>query len=305
MSMLNNINVLLNSNTYKPKTKTELRPGTEEFKMTDIASIDLSRFKYALQHFSQCGEVFIRSSNLNKQIIIQDPKQYHRNPLGGLNYHQYYIDYSPLWKNYPRRYNSLMFLAYNMHDHSSYPTENYYGKYTYYVFPENDSKIGVSPTADFIYSFNENAEMEDLYDLNANIRRMYIEIMGEDLKNPESYEDWSNKLDTMTERFNAIEKSNGPQEFRSIWTLAACLNIDSDKFIKSILRPGLLKDMLEGFTSPGNNGFYYMLCNEDDLDGGFDLRKECWTDGTCLLIRSVVFDQLDKHGNIFEIIRQL
>lgn len=153
--IIDNINQLLSS-AVKP-----LRPGTSAYKMTNIDSIDLSRYKFALQRMSQSGDVFIRSSNINKQIMIQDPKQYHRETLDvhKLHYHEFYIDNNPLWThgNFPKRYNSLMFLSYNMQNYGGkFPTETEFGKYTYLVFPENNCRIAVSPTADFIDSFTQS-----------------------------------------------------------------------------------------------------------------------------------------------------
>ena len=136
----------------------QLRPGTVVYKEKDINSIDFSRYKFAIEKTIRTGIPFIRNSNIEKDIIIQDPKQYHRKTLDKLHYHEYYIDYSPYWKEYPKRYNSLMFLSYDIVNHYKKPIPlllptAQYGKYTYFVFPENNCKIGVSPCEDFINSF--------------------------------------------------------------------------------------------------------------------------------------------------------
>jgi len=279
--------------------KKELRPGTSEYKTTNMNSIDFSMFKYALQRFSQSGEVFVRNSNINKQILIQDPKIYHRKTLDTLHYHEYYIDYNYRWQDFPRRYNSLMFLSYNMYDHyADFPTD-IFGKYSYFVFPENNSKIGIAIGGDFIESFDY--AFTDLYDLNAIIRRMYIDIMNKDLS-PTSYEDWVYALDEMQGRFR--ENAKDMQNYTSIDTLARAFGTDKDN-LTLILKSGDFLVFLESLLGPKNE-FYWINCNAQELDY-IEPGAECWTDGTCLLIKTSVFDKLTQPGknNFFDKINKL
>ncbi len=265
----------------------ELRTGTTAYKMTDIDSIDLSRYKFALQRMSSSGEVFIRSSNINKQIMIQDPKQHHRTTIDNLHYHEFYIDNNPLWThgNFPKRYNSLMFLSYNMQGHQGiFPTEADFGKYTYLIFPENNCRIAVSPASDFINSFTQY-DFYDLYEFNMLLRRLYIDIMGHDLK-PKSYDEWKVMLTIMQRHFK--KKYNANETLESISDLCNALKIGRKQFYNILLNGELIK-VIESLMSPSENNFFWVNCDEGGLNE-IDNGHECWTDGTCLMIRQDLFD---------------
>jgi hypothetical protein len=267
----------------------ELRTGTTAYKMTDIDSIDLSRYKFALQRMSSSGEVFIRSSNINKQIMIQDPKQHHRTTIDNLHYHEFYIDNNPLWThgNFPKRYNSLMFLSYNMQGHRGiFPTEADFGKYTYLIFPENNCRIAVSPASDFINSFTQY-NFCDLYEFNILLRRLYIDIMGHDL-NPESYAEWKDMLMNMQSHFKEKYDANPEIAYKSIRDLYLTLRINKEQFY-DILLNGKLVEVIELLFSPSENNFFWVNCDEGGLNE-IDNGHECWTDGTCLMIRHDLFD---------------
>jgi hypothetical protein len=284
----------------------QLRTGTSAYKTTNIDSIDLSRYKFALQRMSQSGDVFIRSSNINKQIMIQDPKQYHRETIDAhkLHYHEFYIDNNSLWThgNFPKRYNSLMFLSYNMQNYGGlFPTETEFGKYTYLIFPENNCRIAVSPTADFINSFTQY-DFADLYEFNSLIRRLYLDIMGHDLR-PKSYGEWKGFLTIMQRHFK--KKYNANETLESISDLCRALLIGRKQFY-DILLNGELIEVIESLMSPSENNFFWVNCDENGLNEIGD-HLECWTDGTCLLLRYDIFDRLTRpaKNNLFDKIAAL
>lgn len=102
--MLEEINMLLSE--AKP-----IRPGTIAYKHGQLSPELLSNYQQSIKFSLENNIYFIRNSNVNKTALIQDPKQYDREPLGKTNYHKYYIDYNPYWQEYPKRYNSLMFIS--------------------------------------------------------------------------------------------------------------------------------------------------------------------------------------------------
>lgn len=281
-------------------TKT-LRPGTIEYKMKDIDSIDLSLYRDSLLCMLRTQNCFIRSINVNKEILIQDPKQYHRETVDTLHYHEYYIDNSAYWEDYPKRYNSLMFLSYNTDNYSGgFPTEVDFGRNTYYVFPETGSKIAISPDIDFISSFDFG--FQDLYEFNALLRRMYIDIIGDDFK-PTSYDEWADMLYNMQKKFKM--KSKIMKDYISIKELSNSIGMEVESFCK-ILLSSSLDDFIENLFNPDEQEFNYITCSSNNLNTVPD-NRECWTDGTCLLIRHDVFDKLTQpvKNNLFDKIAAL
>lgn len=267
----------------------ELRPGTIAYEGADINSIDFSRYKFALQSLFKVGNAFIRNSNINKEIMIQDPKQYHRKTLDALHYHEYYIDHSPYWQEYPKRYNSLIFLSYNRQKHNDLiPTKSIYGKYTYLLFPENNCRITVSPSEDFIFSF-KRIDI-NLYKFNQLIYNLYLDIYDnkEHYLNPESYAEWKDMLMNMQSHFKEKYDANPEIAYKSIRDLYLTLRINKEQFY-DILLNGKLVEVIELLFSPSKNNFFLVNCDENGLNK-IDNGHECWTDGTCLMIRHDLFD---------------
>lgn len=84
--MLNEINDII-------LIASDLRRGTNAYTEDAINKMDFSKYSSALKYLKTSGTVFARNSNINEQILIQDPKQYRRKSLDNLHYHEYYIDY--------------------------------------------------------------------------------------------------------------------------------------------------------------------------------------------------------------------
>ncbi len=274
---------------------SQLRPGTVTYKETDINSIDFSRYKFAIENAIETGIAFIRNSNVNKDIMVQDPKQYYRKTLDKykLHYHEYYIDYSPYWKEYPKRYNSLMFLSFNMRKHYrrflvDYPPTIEYGRYTYFVFPENNCKIGVSPNGDFIYGFgyiNDN-----LYEFNKLIFNLYYSITKHSLR-PKSYDEWKDKLIDMQIQFKEKYNKKPNIKYKSISDICNVFKINEKEFYDILLNEKLI-EFIQSMMDPNKNRFLLVNCDENGLSK-INEERECWTDGTCLLINSKVFNWYD------------
>ena len=294
--IIDNINQLLSS-AVKP-----LRPGTSTYGVDSYKSIDFSRFSEALKFFynRKMQIYFIRNSNIQYDFIMQDPKMHHRKPLSLINYHEYYIDNNQYWDDYPKRYNSLMFLSTYVRDFDNAGSSTAeYGKYSYFVFPENNSKIGISSKSDFIYSFNLD---EDLYTFNTNFRRLYIEITGEDLGIPVDYKSWVNKLNKMQNiyRQETVESEldvNFPFYFQ-LKILAELMNYSVNKLDDVMLKNELV-DFLNEHFNPDSNSFNLVECNTVGLSKVPE-DSECWTDGTCLLIKNDVYDMTLKMKHAVE-----
>jgi len=270
----------------------QLRPGTVTYKEKDINSIDFSRYKFAIENMIETENVFIRNSNIKKDIIIQDPKQYYRKTLDKykLHYHEYYIDYNPYWKEYPKRYNSLMFFSYDMRKHfkslfPGFPTSAF-GKYSYFVFPENNCKIAVAPDEDFIYSFIDYG-IDDIYEFNKLIFNLYRSITKSSFR-PNSYDEWKDKLIDMQIQFKEKYNKKPNIKYKSISDICNMFNISEKQFYDILLNEKLI-NFIQSITNPNKNGFLLVNCDKNGLS---KIRNscECWTDGTCLLINSKLFD---------------
>ena len=284
----------------------QLRPGTVVYKEKDINSIDFSRYKFAIENMIENGIAFIRGINIEKDIMIQDPKQYRRKTLdkNKLHYHEYYIDYSPYWKEYPKRYNSLMFLSYDMYydmekrfkkpPHYLSPVIDQYGKYTYFVFPENNCKIAVSPCEDFIFSFI-NYGIDNLYKFNKLIFNLYYSITKHSLR-PKSYDEWKDKLIDMQIQFKEKINKNTITKYKSIdksiSDICNMLKITKNQFYDILLNEKLI-EFIESITNPNKNKFFLVNCDENGLSK-INEEREYWTDGTCLLINKNLFDDFGE-----------
>ena len=280
----------------------QLRPGTVVYKEKDINSIDFSRYKFAIERMIKTGIAFIRGINIEKDIMIQDPKQYRRKTLdkNKLHYHEYYIDYSPYWKEYPKRYNSLMFLSYNMEEYYKKYSNRFilpvaeFGMYKYFVFPENNCKIAVSPCEDFIYSFIDY-DIDDLYEFNKLIFNLYYSITKHSLR-PKSYDEWKDKLIDMQIQFKEKINKNTITKYKSIdksiSDICNMLKITKNQFYDILLNEKLI-EFIESITNPNKNKFFLVNCDENGLS---KINEECeyWTDGTCLLINKNLFDDFGE-----------
>lgn len=280
--MLNEINHLL-------LAASELRPGTVAYDSKDISKIGKSRFSNALKYLQTSGRCFVRNLNINRHILIQDPKQHRRKTLDNLHYHEYYIDYNPYWQEYPKRYNSLMFISlrtgFDMD--SIYTIANGYGDYSYLVFPENDAKIAVCKNDDFINSFNISI---DIYAFNIILRKLHFAITNKDLIS-NSYDDWVNKIDNMQEIYQ--EKNKKINEYQiddeTLDLLVDIFYLNSIDGLDNLLENSQLANMLNYRFSPDLNKFILTRCNDYHLYDDIDQECECWTDGTCLLVKPTIY----------------
>jgi len=291
--MLNEINYLLSKAEVK-----DLRPGTFgiDAYMDDldevVANVDFSRYSNALKASANYRIGFLRASNVKKSIIIQDPKQYHRKPLCTVGYHEFYIDNSPYWEDYPNRYNSLMFLSidYEEYYNGRYGEISIYGEEHYFVFPENDCTIAISSTEDFINSFNNNLLVDELYDLNINIRRLYIDVVGEDLCANNAAQ-WEADLVNMQRKFNSMNDEEKRKIYdHSMMFIMSDLRIKNKwKFLTDVIGKERLSEFIKDKTNPDKNGFRLTKMSKNLM---LSEHRECWTDGTCLMINEKDFEDL-------------
>lgn len=297
--MIEKINRLLN--VVLAENEIKLRPGSQSVNINEFNNIDLSNYSETIKCLKS-GYIFIRYSNVEADMLIQDPKQYHRKPLSlkenKTNYHEFYIDCSPEWSRFPKRYNSLMFTTHNFNTLKTNVLENkersVYGKNAFYVFPENNSKLALSPTSDFIYSFHQ-LNIDDLYRFNSLLNVLYQSITGKPFSGEggiENYAEWDAKLKEMQIKYNEMTPDQKFLVYDIVNKVAKVTKISTEFLINDIFAKCEFKEFIEEVCGPAANDFISISCNYNRIAFYFYTLREYWTDGKCLMINVKAMDQV-------------
>ena len=259
----------------------ELRPGTEiinEEKAQDIL--------YILEHFNGDDNPVFRAMKLSDkpdEIFLIDPKEFDRKSAYTTNYYTYLVDNSPLWKEYPKRTNSLIC--------NSYSAQEDYGQ-EYRVVPVNKkSNWGVCDAHDFWWAFTviRSLGFDSMNFFNAFIDSMFEnELKKYDAINSTKGEFFSllNQLEIKLKTKDNFEEYDDDQI--DVITRIK-YGMEEDK--KSIV------DVFNDWMKPDLNGFKHMNYEEmikstihEPVRQRYNPVTEIWTDAKCLLIPTNFYD---------------
>jgi len=211
--------------------------------------------------------------------FILDPSKRVRKGTSDTNVTNYLVDYSPKWKDYPKRNKSVIF--------SSANEVSYYGN-SYRVFPFDNAKIAVCNSSDFWGSLNIEIESLNSILRNAGFR-------GSNVKDWLSFKEQVSRIEKnpkFPEIFNRYfivdirQTKNRSEKVKITQTKNDILDriLNGEKFINIMLnyikRPEEYKMSLKNIS-----GSLEEYRNKD---------KEMWTDSKCLLINEIIFSKKAK-----------
>jgi len=208
--------------------------------------------------------IYRGAANLEAPLYLVNPSLTERVSANTKNYYTWLMDNSPAWFRYPKRSRSIICTS---------DKDSAFGNHAYIVIPEAGSRIGICPSSDLWYSFNDTLSQYDFADMS-----MFNDVLR----------------DILGERYSYTYKD----------FVRACISIDDRKD-----KIGNIKDFvaevyvqhpqLSPFLSDyyyGNKSFYKYI--QDLLDpkaNRFKVTKvesykpadisEVWTDGESLLVR--------------------
>ena len=251
----------------------------------------LKLFKNHCQYYVNISTPIYRGvydSRITNYAYLISPAQHKRISANTENYYTLLIDNSPLWKDYPKRSESIV-CSTSQAAAFSYGSVNW-------VIPFVGSKIGMCPQNDMWVSFdkmNTELDVRDLGVFNNLLSSAYYHLVSKELV-----------------PFKGLNGKDANQFFQQL------KEFDKPSCKKAILEWSIKADShsykeYKIFTHWNNSGLNfteYLLTLLDPKSNGFELVKaenfsapqdtkrgnEVWTDGDCLLIPDKNYDDFMK-----------
>jgi len=207
------------------------------------------------------GKNLYRGLENNIEYLFVDPKQGSlRKSANTSNYYTLLIDNNPYWKKYPKRSQSIICT-------NNYSYASGYG-IVYEVFPYDGAKMGVCPSRDFWFSFeNTIGDGNSLNFFNFKISKLFNQY-GVRL-NDKDFPSFKKSLEELEEKLKKNKKSLSVLDFiTNKWLMK------SESFI----------DNLYKILNPSDNGF--KLTSITNIPNEV-YSQELWTDSKSIMIKSL------------------
>lgn len=261
---------------YLVESQYDTKGRTKKLEFDDAVKTVYSKCMKSWKNWDTNREGLFRGNvSLDSTFAYVEPSKFNRKSANTTNHYTLILDNMKKWKKFPDRSKSIVC---SNHWHGSY------GGNKYLVLPFDGSRIGKASTPDLWGSFEKTLKM-DLDTFNIYLDRGYKEIMNKPLK-VDSYQQLMKDLDAMWNKFLTLS------EIQKGKIMA------HNKVFHYMHGEGGYTGFDEYFNDvfdPARAGFDLMKAGDKygTVGGAGSNKRECWTDGNCVLIDLTMIDYGD------------